>query len=130
MAQLAVALPVVGESRRSAYRRQRCRNKDHSQEHHYPSSYAHFIAHYILPFCHGWTLQERRRTLRDRQDFALNRPGVLCEPCVCRCSPISSHLESGSNGEIGHPSKGLNSHPPKSLLNLYSFGRCASPLPI
>src|SRR5215217_4246385 len=44
MAQLAVAQPVVGESRRSAHRRQRRRNKDHSQQHHYPSSYAHYTS--------------------------------------------------------------------------------------
>src|ERR671920_127459 len=53
--------------------------------------------------------------LRDRQDFALNRPGVFVSHLFAAALQFSSHPESGSNSEIGHPSKGLNSHPPKGL---------------
>src|SRR5215217_2496895 len=112
MAQLAVAQPLVGESRRSAHRRQRRRNKDHSQKHHYPSSYAHYTS--FLSVIDGLCRRDGG-LLEGSAGFCAERSRCLCEPFVCRCSPISSHPESGSNREIGHPPKGLNSPPPKGL---------------
>ena len=53
--------------------------------------------------------------LRDRQDFALNGPGVFVSHLFAAALRISSHPESGGNREIGHPPKGLNSPPPKGL---------------
>src|SRR5919107_6450995 len=113
MAQLAVALALVGESRRSAHRRQRCRNKDHSQQHHYPSSYAHSTS--FLSVGDGLCRRDGG-LLEGPAGFCAEPSRCLCEPFVCRCSPISSHLQSGSDGEIEHPSKGLNSYPPKGLM--------------
>jgi hypothetical protein len=54
--------------------------------------------------------------LRDRQDFALNRAGVFVSHLFAAALQSSSHLESDSNKEIGHPPKGLNSPPPKGLM--------------
>src|SRR5215217_662640 len=117
MAQLAVAQPIVGESRRSAHRRQRRRNKDHSQEQHYPSSYAHYIHAHSTSFLSVTDGLCRRDggLLEGPAGLCAEPSRCLCEPLVCRCSPISSHLESGSNREIGHLPKGLNSPPPKGL---------------
>src|SRR5215204_95645 len=112
MAQLAVA-KLVGESRRSAHRRQCCRNKHHSQDHHYPSSYAHSTSFLSVPDGLCW---RNGGLLEGSVGFCAEPSRCVCEPFVCRCSPISSPLESGSNREIGPPPKGLNSHPPKALM--------------
>src|SRR5215213_5319498 len=70
---------------------------------------------HILPFCHGMNSKGETADFEGPAGLCAEPCRCLCEPFVCRCSPISSHLQSGSNGEIGHPSKGLNSYPPKGL---------------
>src|SRR5215204_1830884 len=112
MAQLAVA-KLVGESRRSAHRRQCCRNKHHSQDHHYPSSYAHSTSFLSVTDGLCW---RNGGLLEGSVGFCAEPSRCVCEPFVCRCSPISSPLESGSTRDIGHQPKGLNSLPPKGLM--------------